>query len=308
LYVIRDKFASINGKKFVNKKILGINAIILIMWRKCSRSIILMLFVLLVAQFFIVPAVFAVDSGAISQGFTANSTNIAPGTLVSLVSGKSVVASSNTKNVSNIVGIADDKPLIELSGSGTSSVQVVVNGTVQALVSDVNGDIKTGDKITASPLDGIGMKATTPTEIVGTAQANLSSVPTVHKKVESSDGQTTRQAKVGLLPIVVNVAYYTTSSQGGVSSFVPPFLQTVANAVSGHQVSPLHVLLGALALMLGFATAVVMLYVSIKSGVISIGRNPLAEGALRKGLVDVVIAAIAVLLITVVIVYIVLLS
>lgn len=263
---------------------------------------------MLTVQFLAVPAVSAVDSGAISQGFTANSSNVAPGTIVSLVSGKSLVAPSNTKNVSNIVGVADEKPLVELSGSGTNSVQVVVNGTVKALVSDVNGDIKTGDKITASPLDGIGMKATTPTEIVGTAQANLSSVPTVNKKVESSDGKISHQAKVGLLPIVVNVAYYTTSSQGGVSSFVPPFLQTVANAVSGHQVSPLHVLLGALGLMLGFATAVIMLYVSIKSGVISIGRNPLAEGALRKGLVDVVIAAMGVLVITVVAVYIILLS
>ncbi|HSW80460.1 MAG TPA: hypothetical protein VLG47_06795 [Candidatus Saccharimonadales bacterium] len=278
------------------------------MRRNFSRSIIFMLFAMLTVQFLAVPAVSAVDSGAISQGFTANSSNVAPGTIVSLVSGKSLVAPSNTKNVSNIVGVADEKPLVELSGSGTNSVQVVVNGTVKALVSDVNGDIKTGDKITASPLDGIGMKATTPTEIVGTAQANLSSVPTVNKKVESSDGKISHQAKVGLLPIVVNVAYYTTSSQGGVSSFVPPFLQTVANAVSGHQVSPLHVLLGALGLMLGFATAVIMLYVSIKSGVISIGRNPLAEGALRKGLVDVVIAAMGVLVITVVAVYIILLS
>lgn len=252
-------------------------------------------------------AVQADDSGAISQGFTANTSNVAPGALISLVSGKGTVTPASSNNVENLVGVASDKPLVELSGSSGNAIQVVVSGTVKALVSDVNGEIKTGDKITASPLSGIGMKATNSTEVVGTAQSNLSSVPTVQKSVTSADGKSMK-ANVGLLPVVVNVAYYSASNQAGLSTFVPPFLQTVANAVSGHQVSPLHVLLSGIALILGFAVAAVMLYVSIRSGVISIGRNPLAEGALRKGLVDVVIAAMGVLVITVVVVYVILLS
>jgi hypothetical protein len=114
---------------------------------------------------------------------------------------------------------------------------------------------------------------------------------------------------VGLLPLAVNTTYYTSSSpQGTVSAFIPPFLQDIANAITGRQVSPLRVLLGASALLLGFITAIIMLYVAIRNGMTSIGRNPLAEGALRKGLVDVIVAAIGVLVIAIVIVYIIFLS
>jgi hypothetical protein len=254
----------------------------------------------------LITPVLAASTGAISQGYTANNSNIAPGTIVSLVSDKTLITAANNTNASNLVGVTEDKPLIELS-NGAEDVQVVVNGSVRALVSNINGAIRTGDKITASPLSGIGMKATGPTEIVGTAQANLSSVPTITKIVQDEAGKNI-QAKVGLLTIDVNVAYYSVTSQGGVSSFVPPFLQTIANAVSGHQVSPLHVLLGAFALLLGFASAIVMLYASIRSSIISIGRNPLAEGALRKGLVDIILASLGILIITVVVVYLILLS
>ncbi len=102
--------------------------------------------------------------------------------------------------------------------------------------------------------------------------------------------------------------YSAASSPGAVSNLVPPFLQNLANSITGRQVSALRVLLGFLALILGFTITVVMLYVSIRSDMISIGRNPLAETALRRGLVDIIIAAIGVLLVTAVIVYAVLLS
>jgi len=51
-----------------------------------------------------------------------------------------------------------------------------------------------------------------------------------------------------------------------------------------------------------------MLYAAIRNQIISIGRNPLAQAELRKGLVDVIVAAIGVLIITVVVVYSVLFS
>ena len=245
----------------------------------------------------------------ISQSYSTSSTNIAQGALLSLTSknGNSVEPAT-PGNVNRLVGVAADKPLVELSKGDSRSVSVVVSGSTKALVTDLNGTIKTGDKITISPISGIGMKASDATEVIGTAQADFSAVTATTQKVEGQNGNN-ETVHVGLLPIAVNVAYYSaSSSKGALSSFVPPFMQSLANSLAGKQVSPLRVLIGTLALLFGFLTVISMLYASIRSGVTSIGRNPLAEKALRKGLVDVVIAAIGLLIVTAVIVYIVLLT
>lgn len=244
-------------------------------------------------------------TGAISQQYQTNVTGITAGELLSLsAAGSSTVEPANSAtNVSRLIGVAADKPLLELSGKGASSVQVVVGGSSSALVSDINGPVKVGDKITASPVSGVGMKASNSTEVVGIAQANLDSVSTVKRSVAGTNGKDVT-IKIGLLPIAVTVEYYSVSSASGTaSSFVPPFLQSLANQLTGKQVSPLRVLFGAALLIMGFAAVTFMLYVAIRSGIISIGRNPLAERALRKGLVDVIIAALGVLTATAVVVY-----
>jgi hypothetical protein len=261
---------------------------------------------LFIVTFILTPAAaFASSNGAISQNYLTNTMGVTAGELLSLSSaGSSTVEPANsTTNASRLIGVAADKPLLELSGKGSGSVQVVVGGTSSALVSDINGAVKIGDKITASPVSGIGMKAVSSAEVVGIAQADLDSAQTVTRSVEGTNGKNVN-IKIGLLPIAVVVEYYSiTPASGTASSFVPPFMQTLANQLTGKQVSPLRVLVGMILLVMGFAAVTFMLYVAIRSGIISIGRNPLAEGALRKGLVDVIIAALGVLVITSVVVY-----
>ncbi|HSX06755.1 MAG TPA: hypothetical protein VLG92_03480 [Candidatus Saccharimonadia bacterium] len=250
------------------------------------------------------PSSIATASSAISQSYQTDSGNITQGTLVSLTTSKSsLVTPASSSSAAALIGVATSKPLIELSNSGQGSVQVAVGGTVDAFVSDINGPVKAGDKVTASPISGIGMKATTASEIVGTAQANLSSTKTVTKTFTTTNGQKA-SVHVGLLPITVTVSYYSAAApEASIASILPPFLQSIANTLTGKQVSPLRVLLGTCALLLGFIAATIMLYVAIRSQMISIGRNPLAESAIRKGLVDAIVAAIGVLLITIGVVY-----
>jgi hypothetical protein len=246
-------------------------------------------------------------AGAISQGYTTRSDNISRGALVSLVSNSTTtVEPATSSNAANLVGVAADKPLIELSGSGEGSTQVVVGGSTEVLVSDVNGSVKAGDKIAASPIGGIGMKASEAAQIVGTAQVSIDSAKTVEQSITAKDG-TKQTIKVGLLSVAVNVTYYSASmSKGTISSFVPPFLQSIANSVVGREVSPLRVLLGAIVLLLGFIAVIVMIQTSIRNGLISLGRNPLAQKAVRRGLIDIIVAAIGLLVLMAVIVYVVL--
>jgi hypothetical protein len=241
-------------------------------------------------------------AGAISQGFQTTSSAIMPGTILSFGPAQGQVQPATSNNVLDLVGIASPESLVELS-SGSKNIQVVVSGLTDALVSNVNGSIKAGDKVTASPFSGVGMKATGPTEIVGVAQASLSSEKVVQQSVTAKNGKM-QTITVGSVPLQVNVAYYSTSQGGSSSIYVPPVLQSIANAITGEQVSPLRVLASALTLVLGFGTVGIILYTSIKSSITAIGRNPLANLAVRKGLVDVLIMATGILAVTIVTIYI----
>ena len=86
------------------------------------------------------------------------------------------VSTASTKNASNILGVVvgEGNSLLTLSDGRANQIQVATSGVVQVLVSDINGGIKSGDAITASPIEGVGMKATTNSKVVGIAQEDLS--------------------------------------------------------------------------------------------------------------------------------------
>lgn len=267
----------------------------------CGRS----LAVLLALAGTLIAPVGLASAEAISHSYATSSDNISKGALLSLVaSGSSKVEPADSAtNGGNLVGVAADEPLLSLSSGNERSTQVVIEGTTEVLVSDLNGDIRAGDKVTASPLSGIGMKVGDAAEIVGTAQADLSKVKTVVRRVTGQDGRP-RDVKVGRLPVAVNVTYYSSGRDDtGLSAFVPSFLQSLANTVAGEPVPPHKVLISFVTLFLGFAIVIVMLQAAIRGGVISIGRNPLAYGKLRRGMIDIIIASIAILVLSAVAAY-----
>lgn len=251
-----------------------------------------------------VTPVIAQGNSSISQGFQTDDPGISSAALVGIKKdSSSSIELSDSKNKDRIVGVVGDKPLIELSG-GASAAQVVTSGLTLALVSDINGVVINGDKITASPIKGIGMKATESTMVVGTAQGDLADVSTEGREVTAKDGKK-QKINIGLLPVQVSVAYYTVPEAVG-SSFVPSFLQELANSVTGRNVSPIRVLVAALILLLLFVSVTVLLYSAVRSSIISIGRNPLSESAVRKSLLEVGLTVAAVLIFATLVIYLVL--
>jgi len=243
----------------------------------------------------------AAASSAVSQGFKTSGPNLVAGSLVVLKNNDAGYVQAATSNLaSQLVGVIADQPLVEL-GDNTDQAQVVVSGQTEALVSDINGPIYVGDKITASPISGTGMKALTSTEIVGTAESNLSSVQTYTYTVHSKAGKA-KVIHVGAIPIEVNVSYYT-FSQSSLNAFVPTFLLDAGAAIAGKDVSPMRVLIAFMCLFVGFVIAGVVLQAAVRSGIISIGRNPLAQVALRRSLVDVLVTTIGLLGLSVIVFY-----
>jgi hypothetical protein len=252
--------------------------------------------------FFAMPSQ-AQGNSAIAQGFQTKDTGITAAALVSIQKGNpSSIELSNADKADRLTGIVSNNPLIDLSDGG-SSVQVVTSGLTFGLVSDLNGQVSNGDRITASPIEGVGMKATESTVVVGVAQGSMGGVETETRTIKDVDGNT-KTIRIGVIPIQVNVAYY--SIEAGTSSIVPGFLQELANNITGRNVSPIRVLVAALILLLLFVSVTVLLYSAVRSSIISIGRNPLSESAVRKSLFEVGLTVAAVLVFATLTIYLIL--
>lgn len=230
------------------------------------------------------PVASAQSNSSIAQSFTSGDPDMASGSLASLQKGSvSTVDLSNTTNVTKLVGVVCANPDIDFSSGTAQTTQIVTSGITPTLVSSINGTINYGDKITASPIDGIGMKATQSTQVVGIAEANLSSVSTQTKTIVEKSGQT-ETVHIGVLPVQVGVTYYSLPTD--TNTYVPQFAQQLAKNVAGHNVSTLRIITASVLLVLIFVSVVVILYSAVRSSLVAIGRNPLSERAVRKVLIE----------------------
>lgn len=245
----------------------------------------------------------AQGASSIAQGFKTDDANVVSGALVSLKSGTAnTVELGTSANTDRLLGIAGEDSLIELS-SGTGTVQIVTNGETRALVSDINGQVKTGDKITTSPISGVGMKALTSTLVIGTAQADLDSVKPETRVIKDKDGKE-KSVRIGAISIQVDKVFYEAPQDA--NSFVPPVLQDFAASLAGHQVSPIRIIIAAFLAFALFAVVAVLLYSAVRSSIISIGRNPLSESAVRSGLIQVGLTVLGVSAFTIIVIYLIL--
>lgn len=227
------------------------------------------------------PLAHAQSSSAIAQSFRPDSSqgDIVAGALVSTKGDKNTVALATLSTANRLVGIVDDNPLVSISEGG-KEVDVVLSGTTNVLVSDMNGPVKSGDKITISPVAGVGMKATTDSQIVGTAQNDFKSSDS---QTVSDRGGRSHRIRLGYVRAQIGIAAY----QAPGSDFLPPFIQNTANSIAGRPVSIIRVLVCSVLLLLGFTTVIILVYTSVRSAMTSIGRNPLAARAIRRGLYQV---------------------
>ncbi|HEX8762781.1 MAG TPA: hypothetical protein VF733_03400 [Candidatus Saccharimonadales bacterium] len=228
------------------------------------------------------------QSGAISRGFTATDSELVQGALVSTKSSNpDVVELATAESAARLAGIVSNNALVELSNTQPGEVQVLLNGNAQALVSDLNGPIKAGDKITASPLSGIGMLATEDAQIVGTAQSDFTLKNSKTKVITDKNGKT-HTVHVGTVPLQIAISYYIAPT----SQFMPAFLQNLANSIAGRPVSVLRILISCVLLFFAFGSITILIYTSVRSGIISLGRNPLAASAIQRGLISVIIIVV----------------
>jgi len=242
-------------------------------------------------------------ASAISQEFQSDQRDITIGALVSInkdATGK--VSLTSTENIDDLVGIVANSSLLQIGDAANSTttpviLQVVTEGVVDALVSDINGDIKVGDKITASPVRGVGMRLTGNAQIVGISQGKFSESETTTREITSNDGSKT-SIKIGRIPVRVSIGYYSGNpTDEGTGNPDTPLIQRLANAIAGRETSTVRIAISFSLLIMGFVVMVVLLRTAVASSLTSIGRNPLSAEAIHKNFYAVAFIALGILLV-----------
>lgn len=256
------------------------------------------LFVIAVASFTSVAN--AVTS--LSESY-ASKDKLSIGSIVSLQNNETdVIEAAESANVDNLLGvvIASGSSLLSLSNGKADQVQVATTGTLPVIVSDVNGEVERGDHITASPVKGVGMRATANVRIVGIAQGKMTSVK--EQKYKDVDGNE-KTMKLGEVPVLVNVAYYFKEPD---KTIVPAAVQNIANSLAGREVGTVPILISGAIFLIMLIIVSSLVYSMIRASIISVGRNPLSQSAIYRDLIQLSGLVVAILGVGLVSIYLVL--
>jgi hypothetical protein len=240
---------------------------------------------------------------SMSQGYTATDT-LAIGSIVSLENNTSdrVIASA-TSNVDSILGVVinDNSTPLSLSNGQDNQVQVITSGIAPVLVSNINGDIAQGDQITASPIKGVGMKATTNTKVVGIAQGTPRN-SSENQSYTDDEGEK-RTIILGEVPVLVNASYFFKQPE---KTIIPSSVQSMANALAGKSVSTVPILISAAIFIVTLIVVASIIYSMIRSSIISVGRNPMSQSAIYRDVIQLSALVLGILAVSLVSIYIIL--
>ncbi len=235
---------------------------------------------LLMLPITLISGIAAADS--IAKTFSSD-TAISPGYVVSLKKNdQSKVELASAKALSRIYGVVinpSDSAVTLQTGNG--QVVVATGGNYEVLASLSGGVIKTGDYLSLSPNDGIAAKAGTDQDyIVGRAIADFDG----GQGIISGSGS----SATGRVPIQVSPGKNPLAKS---DPNVPGPLLKLVNTIAAQPVSPQRVYAALGVFVVALVVASGLIYVGVRSSMISIGRNPLSKHSIMRGMLQVVIAA-----------------
>lgn len=287
--------------------------------QKTSKYLRLVLIALLCACFVLPAAASAATSTStksnkpvdISAGVTHSynaDTTVQTGMLVELKkTDTTTVIPLSEKNIKNMLGVVipNTNATIVLTPENVKQQQVLVgtSGLFNVLVSNQNGRIKSGDYITISAIDGVGMRADDGQALVlGRAGGDFNGTTNVIGSVQLKDSLNKNVAvSLSRIPVEVNITHNPSFTKN--IDYVPGFLAKVAVTVAKKPVSAARIYLSLAILIITMVLAGNMLYSGIRSGMIAVGRNPLSKKSIIKSLIQTVFAGLIIFVVGVLAVY-----
>jgi hypothetical protein len=226
-------------------------------------------------------------SATISHSYHSSG-RITPGSLVSLDPSQSnKIELSDLDNGKQLIGIANGQSIIAIDPD-SGNTKVATNGTVDALVSNLNGNISTGNDVSVSALQGVGMKAGPGSHAIGLAEANFNNQSSgVQSQVIKDDNGNSHSILVGTIPINISITTLPISSGIKLNS-----LQQIIKSLTGHTLSTSRIILALIIALITIVLLVTLTYASIYGSIISIGRNPLARIVILRSLSGVIVMAL----------------
>jgi hypothetical protein len=224
----------------------------------------------------------------IVRGFKAKTT-LQPGLIVALSKDKSdtveAVPSSDAARTYGVVIDPSQAPVtVQMQGQ---QVFVATAGNYPVLVSTQKGKIKPGDYISISTISGIGAKASDQPVVLGQALESFDGQNGVI--TQDSDGSVIGRVNVSIIPgknpLIKN------------SAAVPAPLKRFGEAIAGKNVTASRIYAAIVVFVISAIIALCVLWIGVRSSIISIGRNPLSHKSIMRGLLQVVIVAVSVFII-----------
>jgi hypothetical protein len=198
------------------------------------------------------------------------------------------------------VVVGSSETPVALSDPSQKQVFVATYGQYSVLVSTQNGPIKAGDSIVISSLKGVGMKSDDLHKVlVGKALENFADNSDAESHVKLNNEQQVALGRIRVdLAISRNPGY-----AGDTVAGVPRFLSRAAHAVTDKPVTALRIYAGLGVMFVCLAVAGAILYSGIRTGMTSIGRNPLAKKSILRNLITVTLMSLIVVSIGLIAVY-----
>jgi len=215
------------------------------------------------------------------------------------------VEALTTDNAKDMLGIVVSNTTAPLSISDPTSNQsyVATFGKYSVLVSDQNGSIKTGDYITISAVEGVGMKADgNQVLVLGKALSNFNTKDADSTISVTDTTGAKRTVALKRIPVDISVAHNPLYS-GDSAAGVPRVLSKAAQAVTNKPVTALRIYASLGVLGLSLLVAAMIIYSGVRTGMTAVGRNPLAKSSIVKNMIAISLMAIVIVMIGVIAVY-----
>lgn len=183
-----------------------------------------------------------------------------------------------------------------------SQTTVALSGEVDVFVNDANGEVKAGDFVGASWLEGVGMKSldANKQKLLGIAVEDYDSKSAkIYGEIDTTEGSKTVSIDAVKIRLFDKEGFAeTVDSRGG--------LEELLSNVAGKQISYAKVLASSILFIVTLLVSGMFIVSSIRGSFISIGRNPMASATIYKSLLHVSGLSVLVLIVGTALTYVVL--
>ena len=234
---------------------------------------ILIIFTLIIV--FIHPVFAQNNEQGIAQNYLALTQGITSGEIVSLIQRGLLVGVYPTSgnNASNMFGVINTNPLVDVGIQSPNMLPVVTSGKVSVLVSNINGNISIGDIITSSQIPGIGAKNTQSGYILGTALENFNQLNTI--KTETISG---KKIEIKSMTVLLGIQKY--NDPGALEQSIVK----LDSSITGKTISFVRIVMATIIFLLGFVTFIYEISATSKQAIKAISRNPMSKKTVQASM------------------------